>query len=168
MPHTKGGKEEEGWVLGLAGQSGCVERGVGNTKNHPPRSIAANEVHTTGVIPKTLIATVKLVCLDGCPSTFFFPHTVGPRFCLIKARSCKTVSTRSTKRTVPCVICVHWVGWQPLLLICQTPQPPGQMRVNPALFLRSDRLFAPPTPPGPNHAGTSSRAAPQTATRGRR
>jgi hypothetical protein len=38
--------------------------------------------------PKPL--TVNLLSLDGCPSTYlFYSPTVGPRFCLVKARSCK-------------------------------------------------------------------------------
>ncbi len=75
---------------------------------------------------------METLCLDGCPSTYFFiPRrwptidfywpTAGTILCLIKARSCKTSSARPPFCTFHCVICVHWVGWQPLHLTCHAP-----------------------------------------------
>jgi hypothetical protein len=78
---------------------------------HPKFELASQSVVIKKAHPKfevrIILATtvyvyiVKLVSLDGCPQTcfcfppdgghFFFVYslTVGPRFCLVKARSCK-------------------------------------------------------------------------------
>jgi hypothetical protein len=104
----------------------------GCTKVVPRRPRSAQEDHGGPTDLATL--TVESLCLDGCPQTFFFFNsstvtffflfyspTVGRGFCLIKVRSCKTLSARTPLCTVPCVICVHWVGWQPLHLTCHAP-----------------------------------------------
>ncbi len=78
------------------------------------------------------VLTVESLCLDGCPQTYLFNSpTVAQKlflfpdgwaqFCLINARSCKTISTRYPLCTFTCVVCVHWVGWQPIHSTCHAP-----------------------------------------------
>ncbi len=72
------------------------------------------------------VYAVNLLSLDGCPSTYFFiprrwpkhlfySPTVGPRFCLIKARSCKLSAHGPLSMHGPCSPLWHLLalgGWQ--------------------------------------------------------